>query len=76
MPYKPEWISIPLRLIIFCKFVAQPVVGSEKINRRYMVFVLLRVYADSSTFGIVGYGPRQDDKSNWQIFRNGSLQAF
>lgn len=33
-------------------------------------------FADSSTFGIVGYGPRQDDKSNWQIFRNGSLQAF
>jgi len=33
-------------------------------------------FADSSAYGIVGYGQRQEDRSNWMWYRGGDLVSF
>lgn len=33
-------------------------------------------FADGSCLGIVGYGERKEDQSNWQKYRNGALQPL
>ena len=33
-------------------------------------------FADGAQYGVVGYGDRAEDQSNWMIYRNGILQPF